>query len=204
MGENLLKDPYNIIIAGVGGQGNVTASRVLGNMLIRNYFVTIGETFGASQRGGSVMSHVRVSAQSIWSPQIPERKADLIAALEPAEALRVTTVYGHKGSHIVVNTRPVYPAGVAAGELEYPSLEEIKKALSSITEHVWFVKATDTALQLGNPILGNMVILGVVAGLDVLPIGEEDFEWGISRIFSEDKVALNVKALEMGINLIRE
>lgn len=204
MGENLLKDPYNIIIAGVGGQGNVTASRVLGNMLIRNYFVTIGETFGASQRGGSVMSHVRVSAQSVWSPQIPERKADLIAALEPTEALRVTTVYGHKDSHIVVNARPVYPAGVAAGELRYPPLEEIKKALLSITEHVWFVKATDTALQLGNPILGNMVILGVVASLDVLPIGEEDFEWGISRIFSEDKVALNVKALEMGINLRKE
>jgi indolepyruvate ferredoxin oxidoreductase beta subunit len=63
----LSKDPYNIIITGVGGQGNVLGSRVLSNMLVRKgYYATIGETFGASQRGGSVMSHIRVSAKSTW------------------------------------------------------------------------------------------------------------------------------------------
>ena len=68
-------DPYNVIITGVGGQGNVMASRVVGNMLSRkNLNVTIGETFGASQRGGSVMSHLRISAASHWSPQIPKGK----------------------------------------------------------------------------------------------------------------------------------
>ena len=80
MEENLLKDPYNIIITGVGGQGNVMSSRILGNMLVdRGYHVTIGETFGASQRGGSVMSHMRVSKKSIWSPQIPEYRADTVS-----------------------------------------------------------------------------------------------------------------------------
>ncbi len=91
MGKTQLsKDPYNIVVTGVGGQGNVMASRVLSNMLIRNgYYVTVGETFGASQRGGSVMSHIRVSAQSVWSPQIPKGRADLIVSLEPVEAIRI-------------------------------------------------------------------------------------------------------------------
>ena len=81
--ENILRcDPYNLIIAGVGGQGNVLASRVVGDMIIhQGYRVTIGETFGASQRGGSVMSHLRISAQSGCSPQIPKGKAHMVVAL---------------------------------------------------------------------------------------------------------------------------
>ena len=90
MKETLAKDPYNIVITGVGGQGNVMASRVLSNMLVRRGFkVTIGETFGMSQRGGSVMSHIRVSSASVWSPQIPKGGADLIVAIEPIEEIRV-------------------------------------------------------------------------------------------------------------------
>jgi len=81
----LAKDPYNLIITGVGGQGNVMASRVLGNMMVKGGFhVTIGETFGASQRGGSVMSHLRISKEGSWSPQIPRGQADFIIALEPS------------------------------------------------------------------------------------------------------------------------
>jgi len=202
--ESLAKDPYNIIITGVGGQGNVTASRVLGNMLVKSYFVTIGETFGASQRGGSVMSHVRVSAVSVWSPQIPRGKADLIVALEPAEAVRVLGEYGNKGSYVIVNTRPVYPVKVITGEMEYPPLDTIKKAVSDFTEHVWFIDATDAALQLGNPILGNMVMLGAVAGLNVLPLNKKDFEQAVSRIFPEDKVSINLKAFEIGFEMIND
>jgi len=71
----LSSDPFNLIITGVGGQGNVLASRVVGNMLMgQGLYVTIGETFGASQRGGSVMSHLRVSADSNFSPRFPKAR----------------------------------------------------------------------------------------------------------------------------------
>src|SRR5512147_3173196 len=100
-----LKDPLNIILAGVGGQGNVMASRVLANMLsLRGFRITIGETFGMSQRGGSVMSHSRVSGTSSWSPQIPRGKADIVVALEPIEAVRVMRVYGNPEVKAVLNT----------------------------------------------------------------------------------------------------
>lgn len=201
--STLSKDPYNIIITGVGGQGNVTASKVLGNMLVRTFYITVGETFGASQRGGAVASHIRVSRKSVWSPQIPRERADLIAALEPAEALRVFGEYGNKDSWLIINTRPVYPVGVITGRLEYPSLEDMKNVIRDSAKHVWFIDATDAALALGNPILGNMVILGAVTGLDVLPLDKSDFVWAISRIFPEDTVEINVKAFEVGLKLIK-
>ena len=103
----LSKDPYNIVITGVGGQGNVMASRVLSDIMVRNnYSVTIGETFGASQRGGSVMSHIRVSRQGAWSPQIPRGKADMVLSLEPIETIRVLQSYGNPDVKVLANTRP--------------------------------------------------------------------------------------------------
>ena len=78
----ILKDPFNVIIGGVGGQGNVLASQILGEMLIsQGYVITIGETYGASQRGGAVMSHLRISTQDQFSPLIPEGQCDLLVAL---------------------------------------------------------------------------------------------------------------------------
>ena len=82
------KENYNLIITGVGGQGNVLSSQLIGQALVgKGYFVTIGETYGASQRGGSVMSHIRISSQKQLSPLIPRGKADIVVGLEPVEAL---------------------------------------------------------------------------------------------------------------------
>ncbi len=82
-------DPYNLIITGVGGQGNVLASRMVGGMLSRQGFeITIGETFGASQRGGSVMSHMRISQKGCASPQIPFGRAHMVLSLETTEAAK--------------------------------------------------------------------------------------------------------------------
>ena len=119
-------DPYNVIITGVGGQGNVMASRVVGNMLSRKGLnITIGETFGASQRGGSVMSHLRISAQSYWSPQIPKGQCHLVISLEPTEAIRVLMNYGNPDIRVICNTRPVHAIGVISGEHPYPPVDEI-------------------------------------------------------------------------------
>ena len=201
----LSKDPYNIIITGVGGQGNVMASRVLSNMLVRKgYYVTIGETFGASQRGGSVMSHIRVSAKSVWSPQIPRGRADIITALEPVEALRVLMSYGNKEVKVLTNTRPIYPLGVIAGELNYPSLEEIKTSVKELSSEAWFIDATDEAVKLGNPILSNIIMVGAVCGMDSLPVDRNDFEEVISKTLPKDKLDINLKAFDVGVRMLRQ
>ncbi|MCD6296874.1 MAG: 2-oxoacid:acceptor oxidoreductase family protein, partial [Deltaproteobacteria bacterium] len=123
----LKSDPYNLIITGVGGQGNVLASRMVGDMLSQlGFYVTIGETFGASQRGGSVMSHLRISAASTFSPQIPKGRANMIVALEPTEAIRVLRDYGNPEVGVLCNTRPIHSIGVISGEQTYPALKEIR------------------------------------------------------------------------------
>jgi indolepyruvate ferredoxin oxidoreductase beta subunit len=199
MKETLAKDPYNIVITGVGGQGNVMASRVLSNMLVRKGFkVTIGETFGMSQRGGSVMSHIRVSSASVWSPQIPKGGADLIVAIEPIEAIRVLAGYGNRSVKVLVNLRPIYPVGVITGEEEYPSAETIRATVTALAAEARFLAATEEATRLGNSILGNIVMIGAVAGLGVLPIDRELFERVIRDGMPAARVEDNLRAFAIG------
>jgi len=201
----LLRDPYNIIITGVGGQGNVMASRLLANVLVNNgYHVTIGETFGASQRGGSVMSHLRVSAESLWSPQIPKGRADIVVALEPVEAIRVLIHYGNPGVKVLTNSRPIYPVGVIAGEMDYPSPEEVRETLGQLSAYALFIDATDEAIKLGNPIMGNIVMVGAIVGLDELPIHREDFKKVIESSLSADKLEVNLKAFDIGLEKVKK
>ncbi|MDX2498877.1 MAG: 2-oxoacid:acceptor oxidoreductase family protein, partial [Deltaproteobacteria bacterium] len=178
-------DPYNIIITGVGGQGNVMASRIVGNMLSRKGLsVTIGETFGASQRGGSVMSHLRISTDSSWSPQIPKGQGHLVISLEPTEALRVLVTYGNPNIKVLCNTRSIHAIGVISGEQQYPDLADIKSWVAELSQASWFMDATDKAVELGNPILGNIMMIGAAAGIGALPLDRKDFAAAISENLS--------------------
>jgi len=203
--KRLFKDPYNIIIAGVGGQGNVMASRMFSNILVqKGYNITIGETFGASQRGGSVMSHIRVSSLSSWSPQMPKGKADVVVTLEPIEAIRVLAGYGNPAVKVLTNTRAIYPAGVIAGKLSYPSLDEIKETLKKLSGRVWFIDATDEAVKLGNSILGNIIMIGALSTVDDLPVGRDDFKAILSRTLPAEKMDDNLKAFDLGVAMMKK
>ena len=201
---NLPFDPYNVIITGVGGQGNVMASRIVGNMLSRKGLsVTIGETFGASQRGGSVMSHLRISTGSSWSPQIPNGKCHLIISLEPTEAMRVLATYGNPNVKVLCNTRPIHAIGVISGEQQYPDLVEITSWVAELSQASWFLDATAKAMELGNPILGNIMMIGAAAGIGALPLDREDFEAAISETLTVDKQELNLKAYDLGVGMVQ-
>lgn len=200
----LSSDPYNLIITGVGGQGNVLASRMVGEMLSRQGVnVTIGETFGASQRGGSVMSHLRLSTRSTYSPQIPKGRAHMVVALEPTEAIRVLKDYGNPQVKVLCNTRPIYSIGVICGESVYPPLQDIKKWVEELSDGSWFIDATSKALELGNPIFGNIICVGALAATGVLPLSRENFESVVSEKMSHDKVQVNLSAFDMGVDMIR-
>ena len=201
---NLSYDPYNVIITGVGGQGNVMASRILGNMLSRQGLsVTIGETFGASQRGGSVMSHLRISSASTWSPLIPRGRGHLVISLEPTEAMRVLVNYGNPNIKVLCNTRSIHAIGVISGEQQYPDLADIRSWIAELSQASWFMDATDKALALGNPILGNIMMIGAAAGIAALPLAREDFAAAISENLSTDKQELNLKAYDIGVGMVQ-
>ena len=198
------KATLNLILTGVGGQGNVMASRVLAGMLVdAGYVVTIGETFGMSQRGGSVMSHLRISPDAVRSPQIPKNGADVIVSLEPLEALRVLTVYGNPDVFVLSNSRSIDPMGVITGERDYPSEETIREAFARLTARYWTFDATAVGLVLGNPVLSNIVMIGALAGTGLLPIDRRMFSKEIRKTLSPEKYALNLKAFDAGCSMIK-
>ncbi len=202
-GAGLAQDPTNIIIAGVGGQGNIMASQLLGRLLVKKGFeVIIGETYGASQRGGSVMSHLRVSARGGISPIIPKGKAHYIIALEPAEALRVMGEYGNPDVRVLSNTRPIYPVDVIAGALDYPDPDNLKKIITDHAKEAVFVDATDIALKVKTPILANIIMLGAFARWGVVPISADEFEEAIKQSVPERHVKKNIEAFEEGMKAV--
>ena len=194
------KDPLNVIVTGVGGQGNVLVSQFMGRALVRaGYHVTIGETYGASQRGGAVMSHLRISLQAQYGPLIPAGQANVILGLEPVETLRVLAQYGNPAVTVITNSRPVYPLAVAIGAAHYPTVDEIMTALEELSSSAWLINATDIAVELGAPILANVVMVGALVGAGLLPLGPEEIELEFQESIPGDRLELNLKAFRRGL-----
>jgi len=194
------KDPLNVIVTGVGGQGNVLVTQFMGRALVRaGYHVTIGETYGASQRGGAVMSHLRISRQAQYGPLIPSGQANVILGLEPVETLRVLAQYGNPAVTVITNSRPVYPLAVAIGAARYPTVEEIMSTLEELSASAWLINATDIAVELGAPILANIVMVGALVGAGVVPLRPEEIEQEFQESLSDDRLELNLKAFRRGL-----
>ncbi len=193
------KDPFNVIIGGVGGQGNVLAAQILGSMLVaQGHVITIGETYGASQRGGAVMSHLRISRKDQFSPLIPEGQCDLLVALEPVEGLRILDRYGNPRVMTLLNTRPIQPLDVISGNATYPEVSKVIAEIKGLSRRVWTLNATEVALEMGDPIFSNIVMLGALCAIDVLPINREEFEAVIRELLPSRTVDENLKAFDKG------
>lgn len=198
----LSKDPINLIICGVGGQGNILASQLTATAAIEEgFFSSIGETYGASQRGGSVMSHVRFSKEFQYGPLIPEGEADLILGFEPLETLRRLVEYGHEETQVIFNPRPNYPISVLTGEIKYPELGEIEANIKDLAASARVVEATDLAKELGTLVAMNVIMVGALAASDMLPVPLDTFKKTVESTFadSEKKRDFNMKAIELGV-----
>jgi indolepyruvate ferredoxin oxidoreductase beta subunit len=197
------KDPLNIIITGVGGQGNFLLSQLIGNVLVRSgYHATIGETYGASQRGGAVVSNLRVSKEAQYGPLIAQGQADVVLGLEPMETLRVLAQYGNPQVVVVTNSRPIYPAAVSTGWGSYPTPEQIASLVKELSRKAWLVDATDIALEMGAPILANIIMMGALVGTGMLPLGPESFERELAESLKRDRLDVNIKAFRRGLALV--
>lgn len=197
--------PLNLIITGVGGQGNVLASQIIGRAAVkRDLKVTVGETFGLSQRGGPVMSHIRLSRRRNYGPLIPPNEAHIIIGLEPLETIRILLEYGNSETVFVVNSWPIHPLNVIAGEVEYPDTGDIRSILEISSGKLYWLEATRLAIELGDPILLNMIMLGTLCALPDFPLEVDDFKDVLKDMFSESKLGVNYKALERGEELIRK
>lgn len=203
--NELRKDPLNVVIAGVGGQGNVLMSFLIGSALVsKGYSVTIFDNYGASQRLGAVASHIKISkGGSNISPLLHEGDADVIVGIEPIELLRNLSLFGNTEVITIANTRPVYPIGVITGEMEYPDLDKAIETIRSLSAQSWIVNATEEALKLGNPIYTNVILLGALLASNSLPLDKKTME----EILKEElpkAFDTNMVALQRGMDLVQD
>jgi indolepyruvate ferredoxin oxidoreductase beta subunit len=190
-------DRGNILIAGVGGQGILLASEVLGEAFLRSGSdVKKSEVHGMAQRGGSVTTHLRYGPK-VFSPLIEPGTADLLLAFEKIEALRFAHFLAPQGVAIV-NTQEIYPASVATGREAYPA--DTAERLRAVTGRLFLVDALGAALTLQAVRAVNVVMVG--AASHFLPFPPAAYEEALRARMSERMARVNIQALRAGRDLI--
>ncbi|MFH2112608.1 MAG: indolepyruvate oxidoreductase subunit beta [Candidatus Bathyarchaeota archaeon] len=189
---------FKIVIAGVGGQGTLLASRLLAEAAINaGLSVKIGETYGMAQRGGPVMGHIQMGGEAS-NPQIRKGEADALIGFEPAEAVRRGVTYLKEGGLALVNTRVTAPVEVISGLVPYPDIGEMMALLGKVTGNVKAFDATAVAEEAGDPITTNIVMLGALTASGVLPYGEDVMVETIKAGLRPQFIELNMRAFELG------
>jgi len=184
----------DIVIVGVGGQGVILISDVIGRAAVKAGKPVRGaETHGMAQRGGSVINHTRIGCE--YSPLVPSGGADVLLSLEPAEALRFGHFLSPEGIALI-NTTPVLPVTVTTGKAGYPALEEILPLLSKSCQQVRVIDATALARQAGTAQAMNVVMLGALSRF--IPLPEEVLLEALSQVVPARYLEANLRAFQLG------
>lgn len=186
----------NILVVGVGGQGTLITSRILGNLAMEmGYDVKLSEVHGMAQRGGSVVTHIRYG-EKVYSPLVEIGQADIIVSFEKLEALRWLH-YLKKDGVMLVNNQEIDPMPVIMGASEYP--EDVIEQLENECKNVYAVDALSKAKALGNIKVANTVLLGLLARHMTIP--KEKWIEIIKRTVPEKTIQINIEAFEDGYAL---
>ena len=200
MDKDLKHKSTDIIICGVGVQGNILAGEILGTAAVNaGLEVWVGEFRGMAQRMASVSSYIRIGGTA-YSPIIMAGCCDVIVCFEPLEALRVGVEYLRKGGLIITNTKPVAPVAARMGEMVYPQATEIFAELSVLTKEIFFLDATKLAVEAGNIVFLNVIMLGALSSVYRLPFATKYLRGGISQCVRGHFAEVNLQAFDLGTN----
>jgi indolepyruvate ferredoxin oxidoreductase beta subunit len=194
------EDTFKFLIAGVGGQGTVLASDLLAEVGIRlGYDTKKSDILGLAVRGGSVVSHIQW-APKVYSPVLDENDVDYLIGFEWLETLRRLSYLKHDG-YVLANDCRIDPMTVTSGQADYPDQERIMTDIEKVTSSIRTIAGTQTALDLGNVLCFNVVVLG---GLSKILGNEPDIWRSVIKDRVPQKVTeLNITAFEKGRDLIQ-
>ncbi|MCL2143537.1 MAG: indolepyruvate oxidoreductase subunit beta [Methanomassiliicoccaceae archaeon] len=194
---------YVIQIVGVGGQGVLLASMVLGNAaMAEGHNVAMSEVHGMAQRGGSVLSTLRIG-DNVISPLASDGEADMILGFEPAETCRNITL-GNKSTMIIMNLDPIYPSTVTAGSSEYPGTDEMISSIKKVTKNIMTIEATSLAETAGKAVAANAVMIGAAAAVKGFPLPKDAVRGSLLNLVPEKFRELNAKAFDLGYDEMRK
>ncbi len=194
-------EPKKIVVIGVGGQGNLLATNLLGEAaLTLGMPVVASEIHGMAQRGGIVESAVLLG--DISSPIISPGESDVFLSFEPLETLRGLNKCNRK-TVVITNTRSMQPFTAALGQGVYPPLEEIMSLIKSKIDKVIAFDGSALAEKAGNPLSLNMVMLGALIGSETIPISAADMKETISTSTKKAFLESNLKAFDLGFAAVQ-
>jgi len=194
---------FSIVLAGVGGQGTLLAAEAIGVAAVKDDLnVRVSEIHGMAQRGGAVVSTVRIGETAL-APTVLEGRADVILGFEPFETLR-NLKYASEKTLVIMNTERIPPTELAAKNLKYPDIEELVKKVHLFTSHVLLVEAPRLARQAGTNLAQNVVLLGALAGTEVLPVKTESLKEAIRELVPPRHVDVNLRAFKLGQESVRK
>jgi len=186
-----------VVFVGVGGQGNLLASRLLGEAFLAAGFpAVVSEIHGMAQRGGIVESAVLMG--NVTSPIVSNGEADVLIGFEPVETLR-TIGKCNKDTVVITNTKPLPPFTVSVGQGTYPPLDEIMGLIQAKTKKVMAFDGVALAVEAGNPLSLNMVMLGALIGSGTIPVSAEAMKETISTSTKKAFLESNLKAFDLGM-----
>ncbi len=192
----------NIQIVGVGGQGILTAAKIIANAsMAEGLNVVMSEVHGMAQRGGVVESSVRIG--DVYSPIIGDGKADVILSFEPVEAYRALGK-ANPETKIVTNMVPMVPFTVTIGQGEYPPVGMLIENMKKVTPYVYTFDAFALAREAGTEKAANVVMLGALSGLGILPISREKMKEVVIYTVPQKFRDVNIKAFELGYEAVKK
>lgn len=193
---------YTVQIVGVGGQGVLLASMVLGNAAMNSgYDVAMSEVHGMAQRGGSVLSTVRFG-DGVISPLEADGCADLIMGFEPSETVRNLPL-GNRDTTVLMNLDPVLPSMVAAGFETYPEISDLIESVESVSPNLITLDASKIAIEAGKVVAANAVMIGAVAAVKGFPLSKEALLEALKAQVPPKFLELNIRAFEMGYDAVK-
>ena len=191
-----MRDPFNILVAGVGGQGNLVCGRVLAEASVRSGLrPVVGDTFGASRRGGSVLTHLRIG-KTDWAPLVPKGEVDILLGLEPLEALRAALEYAGNRTVAIISQTKIPTVDVNNEKIEYPSLEKIIDSLNKLCKEVIVLDAEEALTRTGSMKMLNSYVLGAMSALTQTPLAPNVVRESIQSIFGSSST--NIAAFDEG------
>jgi indolepyruvate ferredoxin oxidoreductase beta subunit len=186
-----------IFFTGVGGQGTLLATRLVGEAALEEGLpVTISEIHGMAQRGGVVESSV-VAGEAL-SPTVADGEADILMAFEPLEALRALPKC-HPGSLVIASTVAIVPFTVGIGQAVYPNLENLFEQIRSKVSRLVILDPVEMGRQAGSELAANLAMLGVLAGAGGLPISAHSWQEALQRTLPPRLLEINRKAFSLGV-----
>jgi len=194
---------FNIVLAGVGGQGILLAAEVLGTAAIKGGLnVRVSELHGMAQRGGAVVSNVRIG-EKVLAPTVLEGQADVLLGFEPLETLR-NLKFASEKTLIIMSGEKIPPTELAAKMMKYPSMEEIVEKIHCFTKNITIVETAKLAKKAGNILAQNVVLIGALAATEKMPVKTESVVEALRELVPAKHVEINVKAFKLGYEYVKK